>query len=95
MLGIDPDLSVSYADAMEAGCGVVRPGWFRINFNYFISETVFEYVVGAVHLLASEGWKLLPLYRFDPVTGLWQHRSGAAEEPPRLRDAPCILAISA
>jgi hypothetical protein len=39
-----------------------------------------------VHLVAREGWKLLPLYSFDPVTGLWHHRSGAREEPPRLRD---------
>ena len=39
-----------------------------------------------MHLIAGEGWKLLPLYRFDPVTGLWHHRSGAPEEPPTLRD---------
>ena len=34
------------------------------------------YVVEAVHLLAREGWKLLPLYRFDPESGLWHHRAG-------------------
>jgi hypothetical protein len=34
---------------------------------------VFDYIVEAVHLLASDGWKLLPLYRFDPRTGLWRH----------------------
>ena len=39
----------------------------RVSFNYFISEAVFDYIVEAVHLLADEGWKLLPLYRFDPV----------------------------
>ena len=27
-----------------------------------------EYIVEAVHLLADDGWKLLPLYRFDPTT---------------------------
>ena len=60
----------------------------RLSFNYFITEAVFRYIVDAVHLLASEGWKLLPLYRFDPDTGLWQHRGGArrpAAEPARLR----------
>ena len=42
-----------------------------------------RYVLTAVHLLAREGWKLLPLYRFDPDTGLWRHRA-AKEEPARL-----------
>ena len=45
----------------------------RISFNYFISEAVFDYIVEAVHLIANEGWKLLPLYRFDATTGLWRH----------------------
>lgn len=33
----------------------------------------------AVHFLADHGWKLLPLYRFDPRSGIWQH----AGRPPR------------
>ena len=53
----------------------------RIGFNYFISEAVFDYILEAVHLLANEGWKLLPLYRFDPATGLWSH----ADRPSRPR----------
>ena len=60
----------------------------RLSFNYFITETVFRYIVDAVHLIADEGWKLLPLYRFDPDSGLWQHRGGRgrpAAEPARLR----------
>jgi selenocysteine lyase/cysteine desulfurase len=58
----------------------------RLTFNYFISETVFEYLVGAVHLVADEGWKLLPLYRFDPRSGLWHHRDGARDPPLTLGD---------
>ena len=46
----------------------------RLSFNYFISEEVFDYILAAVHFLAAEGWKLLPLYRFDPASGMWQHR---------------------
>ena len=48
---------------------------------------MFAYIVDAVHLLAREGWKLLPLYRFDPGSGLWQHRAGTPEPPASLRDA--------
>ena len=34
------------------GCEGIKPGWVRVNFNYFISEAVFDYVVDAVHLVA-------------------------------------------
>jgi hypothetical protein len=63
----------------------------RLSFNYFITETVFRYIVDAVHLIADEGWKLLPLYRFDPESGLWQHRGGAADTAPSLRDFAAAL----
>ena len=63
----------------------------RLSFPYYTSEAAFAYVLDAVHLLADEGWKLLPLYRFDPHTGLWEHR--AAKRDPRgslraMLDAP-------
>jgi hypothetical protein len=45
---------------------------------------VFEYVVEAVDLVATHGWRLLPSYRFDPATGLWRHRDGPVEPPLRL-----------
>jgi selenocysteine lyase/cysteine desulfurase len=71
----------------------------RITFNYFISETVFQYILDAVDLLARDGWKLLPLYRFDSATGLWRHREAGSEprfelqegllrRPTPLRTAP-------
>ena len=58
----------------------------RVSFNYFISETVFDYIVEAVHLIANEGWKLLPRYRFDPDSGLWQHATAPARPLPTLDD---------
>jgi hypothetical protein len=48
----------------------------RLGFNYFTSETVFDYILRAVHLVADEGWKLLPRYRFDATSGLWSHVAG-------------------
>jgi hypothetical protein len=56
----------------------------RVNFNYFISDTVRDYLIDAVDLVATEGYRLLGDYRFDPHTGLWRHRSGPAEPPLRL-----------
>jgi selenocysteine lyase/cysteine desulfurase len=60
-------------------------GFVRLGFNYFISEEVFEYVVEAVNFVADHGWMLLPLYRFDPASGLWRHRN--APSAPTLADA--------
>jgi len=47
---------------------------------------VFEFILSAVELVASDGWRLLPLYRFEPANGRWQHAGGAAEPPLSLFD---------
>jgi hypothetical protein len=58
----------------------------RVNFNYFISEPVFDFILTAVELVASDGWRLLPHYAFEPSTGLWSHAGGAADPPLSLLD---------
>jgi selenocysteine lyase/cysteine desulfurase len=86
LLGIDLERSHEFEREIARGCEGIKPGWTRVSFNYFISEEVFRYIVDAVDLVATDGWKLLPLYRFDPVTGLWRHRDGTVEPPFRLTD---------
>jgi selenocysteine lyase/cysteine desulfurase len=86
LLGIDLERSHEFEREIGRGCEGIKPGWVRVNFNYFISETVFDFILGAVELVASDGWRLLPHYRFEPVTGLWQHAAGTAEAPMSLRD---------
>jgi selenocysteine lyase/cysteine desulfurase len=86
LLGIDLQRSHEFEREIAHGCEGIKPGWVRVNFNYFISEAVFSYVVEAVRLVARDGWRLLGDYRFDPATGLWHHRQGPVEPPLRLRD---------
>ena len=86
LLTIDAQHSRAYRDEIELGCEGIKPGWTRINFNYFISETVRDYLIDAVELLARYGHRLLPDYIFHPETGLWQHRRGPAQPPLRLTD---------
>jgi hypothetical protein len=86
LLGIDLEKSHEFEREINRGCEGIKPGWVRVNFNYFISETVFEFILDAVDLVAAEGWKLLPEYRFDPVTGLWTHAAGPPEPLLSLRD---------
>ena len=71
---------------ISRGCEGIKPGWVRVNFNYFISEPVFDFIIEAVKLVASEGWKLLPQYDFEPSSGLWRHRGELAEPPLSLDD---------
>jgi selenocysteine lyase/cysteine desulfurase len=86
LLGIDIERSHEFEREIARGCEGIKPGWTRVSFNYFVSEAVFRYLVDAVDLVATDGWKLLPLYRFDPVTGLWRHRDGPIEPPLSLTD---------
>ncbi len=86
LLGIDIERSREFERQVARGCEGIKPGWVRVNFNYFISETVFEYILEAVDLVATDGWRLLPLYDFDPASGLWRHSGGLAEPPLSLRD---------
>jgi selenocysteine lyase/cysteine desulfurase len=84
LLGIDIERSHEFESEITRGCEGIKPGWTRISFNYFISETVFRYLVEAVDLVATHGWKLLPAYRFSPRNGLWRHHLGPVEPPLRL-----------
>ena len=86
LLGIDIERSHEFEREIARGCEGIKPGWTRVSFNYFLSPAVFDYLVEAVDLVARDGWRLLPEYRFDPVTGLWHHRRGPVEPPFRLGD---------
>lgn len=86
LLGIDLDRSHAFQREISRGCEGVKPGWVRVNFNYFISDPVFEFILDAVHMVADRGASLLDDYRFDPLTGLWKHRSGTLEPPATLHD---------
>jgi len=85
LLGIDLDRSHEFEREIAHGCEGIKPGWVRINFNYFISEQVFTYLLDAVLLVARDGWRLLEDYRLDPATGLWRHHLGPVEPQLRLR----------
>jgi selenocysteine lyase/cysteine desulfurase len=84
LLGIDLDKSHEFEEEIAHGCEGIKPGWVRVNFNYFLSEAVFSYLVDAVRLVARDGWRVLEDYRFEPATGLWRHHAGLVEPPLRL-----------
>jgi hypothetical protein len=86
LLGIDLETSSRFEDVIASGCEVIKPGWVRVNFNYFIAEEEFTYILEAVHLVADQGWRLLPQYGYEPETALWRHRDGLPRPPTSLSD---------
>ncbi|HEX3223448.1 MAG TPA: aminotransferase class V-fold PLP-dependent enzyme [Nocardioides sp.] len=85
LLGIDLERSHEFEREITGGCEGIKPGWVRVNFNYFVSDTVADYIVEAVRMVAREGWRLLGDYRFDVAGGRWRHRDGLVEPPISLR----------
>jgi selenocysteine lyase/cysteine desulfurase len=86
LLGIDLETSHEFEREIGRGCEGIKPGWIRVSFNYFVSDAVFEFILDAVDLVATEGWRLLPQYRFDETSGLWSHIGEVGEPPMSLRD---------
>lgn len=82
LLAIGATRSHAFRAEIGHGCEGIKPGWTRINFNYFISDTVADYLIEAVDLTATHGHRLLTDYRFDPTPG-----SGATTTARRSR--PC------
>jgi selenocysteine lyase/cysteine desulfurase len=86
LLDIDLETSRRFEEVIAGGCEGIKPGWVRVSFNYFIAEEEFAYILEAVQMVANEGWRLLPHYRFDPETGVWRHAAGLPEPPMSLGD---------
>ena len=80
LLGIDAETSHKFETEIATGCEVIKPGWVRVNFNYFISEEEAEFIIDAITIVATDGWRLLSEYEFEPGTGSWFHR-GARPRP--------------
>lgn len=86
LLGIDIAQSHEIEEEVNLGCEGIKPGWVRINFNYFFSDIVVDYIISAVRFVAQRGHLFLGDYSFDPDTGMWHHRNGPIEPALRFQD---------
>jgi len=86
LLHIDSATSADFQAQILRGCEGIKPGWTRVNFNYFLTDAEFEFVLDTVAFVAREGWRFLPLYEFSAETSLWKHRASAAAAPLSLHD---------
>ncbi|XP_078347514.1 putative cysteine desulfurase isoform X1 [Oculina patagonica] len=53
---------------------IMKPGFARVGLPYFMNDKTVDFVLNAVNMVATHGWKLLPQYHFDPHTGAWEHK---------------------
>lgn len=66
----------------------LRPGFCRVSLPFFMSENEVAFVLEALKMVATEGWKILPQYVVNPQTGQWRHHSCSV-----LRDRKSLLSL--
>jgi selenocysteine lyase/cysteine desulfurase len=86
LLGIDMPYSRAIEAEIKQGNMLLRPGWVRLNFNYFIDEQEFEYLLKAVELVATSGWRMLPFYQVDAKSGVWRFQGQSNQMASSLDD---------
>lgn len=75
LLNIDEATSKRITSAPDAVIEGLKPGWVRLNFNYFISMTTFAFILNAVDFVANNASLFLGQYNFYPEKGSWKHKS--------------------
>ena len=56
---------------------VVRPGSTRLNLSWWSRDEETQFILSALEMVVNEGWKLLPVYRFNNETGEWRHHTNS------------------
>ncbi|XP_035737279.1 uncharacterized protein LOC118448306 isoform X3 [Vespa mandarinia] len=88
LMGIDAELAKEYEDLLtqsrrnevaseEVNSEAMRPGFAKLSFPYFMSEAEVAFILEALKMVATEGWKLLPQYVLNPQTGEWRHHTNS------------------
>jgi len=80
LLGIDQTKSNLLKEIIDQGWIGLKPGWVRVNFNYFISDEVLEYITSALSFIAKHGMKFITDYYFDPLVGRWWNKNPVVHE---------------
>jgi selenocysteine lyase/cysteine desulfurase len=70
LLGIlDPQLNAAMEAQLLDKHEVLRPGYTRMSFPFFVQEKEIDYVLRGIAFVAEHGWKFLPFYRYCSSCG--------------------------
>lgn len=62
---------------------LLRPGFTRISFPWALTRVEEDYICDALEAVARHGWRILPHYQYDHLSGVWSHRSRLNKFPER------------
>jgi selenocysteine lyase/cysteine desulfurase len=85
LLQISPAAAVLLEKELLEKNELVRPGFVRLSFAYYMDDAEVAFVTRAVDFVATHGWKFLPQYLFFPETGVWRHRAEETDMSPHRR----------
>ena len=80
LLGIDDARAAQYDGLVRQGLSAYRPGWVRLNFNFFLDPAEIGFILEAVRFIARHGHRFLGAYACDTASGRWRH-GGETREP--------------
>ena len=83
LLGITPDLASAFERELLEKDELVRPGFVRLSFPYFMTDIELDFVIKAVDWVATHGYKLLSQYFYYLESGEFKHRSVGTKKPHR------------
>ncbi|MBN8431409.1 aminotransferase class V-fold PLP-dependent enzyme [Microbulbifer salipaludis] len=90
--------STAIEKLVSEGESILKPGWVRLNFNYFLDEETVDYLIDAIELIAEYGARMLPYYQYDTGNGVWRYQGIEGDAPLTLTfdgedAAPQVLAM--
>lgn len=81
LLHLTDEQSTAIEQLVSEGESILKPGWVRLNFNYFLDEETVDYLIDAIKLIAEHGHRMLPYYQYDTGHGVWRYQGIKAEDP--------------
>ncbi|KAL9649867.1 hypothetical protein ABK040_009679 [Willaertia magna] len=72
-LNVEQSKEFHYLLLKEDDYEYLRPGFVRLNLNYFMDDTTLNFILNAITFISKYGYLFLPYYYFYPETGEWLH----------------------
>jgi len=87
-------LEENYIEDLEKivcnGAEIFRPGYTRVNFPYFYSKEIIDYILYSIKFVAKYGYLFLSHYAFKIESGEYYHRSEEEDRRKWLNDIDFI-----
>ena len=83
ILGMSKPDVAAIEDALLDKHEVLRPGFSRVSFPYWLTEASVNYILSAIEFVADHGHMFVPSYRYNPKTGEWAHTTRLTKFPER------------